>query len=283
MSEEFDNYSADGGFGQESGMDSGEGVDAVMEGIRSISGQPPKINADTRKMNGVDSAYATWVKDQTPENMSGMLSALSPVINSEITRYSGPQNLLRSRAKVLAVKAVRTFNPMSGAKLTSWVVTNLKPLSRYGLRQRDVKVPEVAARQAAAVNGATMSLRDELGRDPTDEELADELGMSVKRVRDVRSKAMASVASGSFDESGTDEYSGTPGVVEPSKVPFAQEAVYRDLSPEDKYIFDAATGSHGVGRIHAVEVARKLGISPAAVSQRAKAIGEQIAYVVNNG
>lgn len=265
------------------GQGDGSGVETVMNEIRNLSGDAPKVNADIRKMNGVDSAYAAWVKDQTPENMSGMLSALAPTINSEVTRYSGPQNLLRSRAKVLAVKAVKSFNPMSGAKLTSWVVTNLKPLSRYGIQQRDVKVPEVAARQAAAVNSATMALKDELGRDPTDEEIADETGMSVKRVKAVRSKAVASVNSGAFDDIGDEDFSGTPGVVEPSKVPFAQDVVYHDLSDSDRFIFDSATGMHGAKRIPAIEVARRLGITPAAVSQRAKAIGRQIEYVVNNG
>lgn len=259
-----------------------DGIDTVVGEIRKIS-DPPKPVVDTRKMNGADAAYATWVKDQTPENMSGLLSALAPTINSEITRYSGPPNLLRSKAKILAVKAVRTFNPMSGAKLNSWVVTNLKPLARYSIQQRDVHIPEVAARQAAAVDVAVKNLTDDLGREPTDEEIADELGISEKRVKAVRQKAVATVNSGRFDELDSDDASAVPGVVEPSKVPFAQEAVYMDLSPEDKMIFDAATGSHGSPRVPGIEIAKKLGISPAAVSQRAKAIGEQIAYVVNNG
>ena len=259
------------------------GVAAVESAIASIAGKPG-IETDVRKMNGPDAAYAAWVRDKTPENMSGVLSALAPTINSEVTRYPGPSTLLRSKARVLAVNAVKTFNPMSGAKLNSWVVTNLKQLARYSVKQRDVSIPEVAARQAAAVDAATRSLSDELGRDPTDAELADELGISEKRVRNVRSKAVASVNSGRFDEiEGEEDSSMVPGVVTPSNVPFAQEAVYMGLSDQDKLVFDAATGSHGVGMIPAQEVARRLGISPAAVSQRAKAIADQIAYVAENG
>lgn len=266
--------------------DAGEtGVASVMSAISSISGSDDVPGPKLDKLTSGEEAYAGWLRDKSPANMSKVLEAYAPTINSEITRYSGPKNLLRSRAKVLAVKAVKSFNPMSGAKLNSWIVTNLKPLSRYSIQQRDVKVPEVAARQAAAVNAATMSLKDELGRDPTDEEIADETGMSVKRVKDVRAKAVASVNSGAFDDmgDGDDDFSGTPGVVEPSKVPFAQDVVYHDLSDTDRFIFDSATGMHGAERIPAVEVARRLGITPAAVSQRAKAIGRQIEYVVNNG
>jgi len=264
--------------------DENDGIDAVVSAISDISGSQYQNGSGPKleRLTTGEEAYAAWLRDKSRENMSKVLAAYAPTINSEITRYSGPKTLLRSRAKILAIKAIKTFNPMSGARLNSWVVTNLKPLSRYGIQQRDVKIPEVAARQAAAVNAATERLKDELGRDPTDEELADETGMNAKRVRDVRAKAVASVNSGMFDEAGDDDFSGTPGVVTPSQLPFAQDVVYHDLSPEDRFIYDAALGAHGVPKTPAVEVARQLGISPAAVSQRAKAIGKQIEYVVNN-
>lgn len=263
------------------GSGQASGIAEVERAISSISGTPP-TGPKLKNLTTSETAYADWLRDKSPENMSKVLDALSPTINSEVTRYSGPSTLLRSKAKVLAIKAVKSFDPMSGAKLSTWVVTGLKPLSRYGIQQRDIHVPEVAARQAAAVASATERLKDELGRDPTDDELADEMGISAKRVHDVRRKAMASVTSGTFDEIDSEDSSAIPAVTQTDPVPFAQEAVYRDLSPEDKMIFDAATGMHGAARMRAMDVAAKLGISPAAVSQRAKAIGQQIAYVAEN-
>lgn len=279
--QDYDNlFEDDGASAVSNAEDDGESaVLSELAGPAQNDLPGPKL----KNLNEGERMYAEWLKDKSTANMSRVINAFMPTINSEIMRYSGPKNLLRSRAKVLTVRAVRTFNPMSGARLNSWVVTNLKPLARYSVKQRDVKIPEVAARQAAAIERATTSLRDDLGRDPTDEELADELGLSVKRVKDARGMAVASVSSSVYDESGDDEESYSPGVVTPSRVPFAQEAVYHDLSDADRFIFDSATGSHGAQRIPAVEVARRLGISPAAVSQRAKAIGKQIEYVVNNG
>lgn len=231
-----------------------------------------------------EEAYAAWLRNKSPEGMSRVLDAFAPTINSEITRYSGPKNLLRSKAKVLAIRAVKTFNPMSGARLNSWIVTNLKQLSRYSIKQRDVHVSEDKARLAAEVDRVTRMLKDDLGRDPTDDEISDEIGISPKRVRDARSAAVASVASSymSPEESGDDDSSSEPGVVTPSKVPFAQEAVYHDLTEADRFVFDALTGSHGVNRLSGAEVARRLGVSPAAVSQKASAIARKIEYVVNN-
>lgn len=259
---------------------SDDGVNAVFSAVNQLADDEhgPKL----KNLTTSETAYADWLRDKSPANMSKVLDALSPTINSEITRYAGPSSLLRSKAKVLAIKAVKSFDPMSGARLNSWVVTGLKPLSRYGIQQRDIHVPEVAARQAAAVNAATERLIDELGRDPTDEELADELGISSKRVHAVREKAMASMHSGAFDESVSDDASSIPGVSKTDPMDFAREAVYRDLSPDDKLIFDSATGSHGVKPMKAIDVAAKLGVSPATVSQRAKVIGEQLSYVANN-
>ena len=90
-------------------------------------------------------AYAAWAANRTPENMKAVLDDLDTTINSEIQRFSGPKPLLRSKARELAVKAVKAYDPASGAKLRSWVVTQLQPLSRYNNSLKPIKVPEEAA------------------------------------------------------------------------------------------------------------------------------------------
>ena len=238
-----------------------------------------------KNLSSGEKAYAEWLKNKSPENLSNVVSAFSPTINSEIMRYSAPKNLLRSRAKILAIKAIKSFDPMSGARLNSWIVTNLQPLSRYSIKQRDVKTPEVAARQAAEVDRVSSELRDELGRDPTDDEIADEIGISPKRVAKVREMAIASVTTGTYEENedGEGGVGGAPAVQTPSQIPYAQEAVYQSLGDMDRFIFDSLTGMHGSKVLQARQVADRTGLSPAAISQRAAAIARQIEYVVNNG
>lgn len=271
--------------------DDGSGLDTVMDGINSVSKAQEGSFAPLRdepgprlkNLSGGEQAYAEWLKNKSPENMSRVVDAFAPTINSEIMRYSGPKPLLRSRAKVLAVKAVKSFDPMSGARLNSWIVTNLQPLSRYSIKQRDIQIPEVAARQAAEVSRVTEYLKDDLGRDPTDDEIADEIGISPKRVAAVRKMAVPSVVSGSFDDSEDGENVSTaPAVETPSQVPYAQEAVYQGLDRSDRLIFDHLTGMHGKKQLSGKEIAAMLGVSPSAISQRANAIAEQISYVVNN-
>lgn len=231
--------------------------------------------------NGNDSytrAYNAWVVDMTPENMAGLVDAFMPTVNAEIMQYSGPKELLRARGRYLVTQAVKSFDPMGGTRLNSWVVTNLKQLSRYGKRLRPVRASEAMLRNAAELAAIERRLEDDLGRMPTDEELVDETGWSAKTIGEIRKSAVASVSGSSFGEDDEGEGSAAePGLVRPSRVPYAAEAVYMGLDDKDKAIFDGKTGMHGKAQSSGSSLADMLKISPAAISQRSAAIGLDIA------
>ena len=223
----------------------------------------------------VDSAYATWAKFPTPENMKAVLDDLDPTINAEVQRFSGPKPLLRSRARALAVRAVRTYDPASGAKLRSWVVTQLQPLSRYNNRLKPVYAPEDAARKAYAVSRARDEFVDEHGRDPTDDELADAVGISVKRLRAVQ-KMTPAVVNEPTVSGDDDDVSPEYAVYRSNPAQAAADAVYSGLDERDRRIFDLRTGSHGRKAVSGVDIASLLKVSPAYVTQRANAIAGRI-------
>ena len=237
-----------------------------------------ELTMDPRSQDSHTRAYNAWVVDRTPENMAGLVDAFMPTINAEIMQYSGPKELLRSRARYLVTKAIKSFNPMGGTRLNSWVVTNLKQLSRYGKRLRPVRASEVMLRNAAELSSVERRLEDDLGRRPTDDELMDETGWSKKTIAEIRKSSVASVSGGVFrdDEDGE---AATPdaGLIRPSRIPYAAEAVYMGLDDRDKAIFDGKTGMHGKKQVSGTSLADMLKLSPAAVSQRSSAIGREIA------
>ena len=233
---------------------------------------------DPKGQDSYTRAYNAWVVNRTPENMAGLVDAFMPTVNAEIMQYSGPKELLRSRGRYLVTQAIKSYNPMGGTKLNSWVVTNLKQLSRYGKRLRPVRASEVMLRNAAELSSAERRLEDDLGRKPTDEELSDETGWNVKTISDIRKSSVASVSGGAFGDD--DEGEGMhpdPGLVRPSGVPYAAEAVYMGLDDKDKAIFDGKTGMHGKKQMSGTSLADMLNLSSAAVSQRSSAIGRDIA------
>lgn len=223
----------------------------------------------------MDTAYAAWAANPTAENMKAVLDDLDPTINSEIQRFSGPKPLLRSRARALAVKAVRSYDPAGGAKLRSWVVTQLQPLSRYNNSLKPVYAPEDAARKSYAVSKAREAFVDEHGRDPTDEELADEVGISVARLRKVQQMTPA-VVNEPQEVAGDDDTAPDYAVYHDNPVQAASAAVYSGLDERDRRIFDLRTGSHGQKPMQGQDVASLLKVSPAFVTQRANAIASRI-------
>lgn len=233
---------------------------------------------DPKGNDSYSRAYNAWVVDRTPENMAGLVEAFMPTVNAEIMQYSGPKELLRARGRYIVTQAVKSYNPMGGTRLNSWVVTNLRQLSRYGKRLRPVRASEVMLRNAAELASVEKRLEDDLGRRPTDEELTDETGWNAKTIAEIRKSAVASVNGSAFSDD--DEGTGTvnePGTLRPDGLRYAAEAVYMGLDDRDKAIFDGKTGMHGKGQMSGSSLADMLMISPAAVSQRSSVIGRAIA------
>ena len=223
-------------------------------------------------------AYNAWVVNRTPETMAGVVEAFMPTVNAEIMQYSGPKELLRSRARYLVTQAVKTFNPMGGTRLNTWVVTNLKQLSRYGKRLRPVRSSEEMIRNSAELASVERRLEDDLGRKPTEDELVDETGWSKKTISAIRKASVAPITGSRIEiDSEGDREIVEPGVIRPNVMPYAAEAVYMGLDDRDKEIFDAKTGMHGKKMMTGNSLADMLKISPAAVSQRASSIGREIA------
>jgi len=221
-------------------------------------------------------SYDNWTLDPTPSNMGKVIKDLDYTITREVQRYSGPKALLRGQAKRFAVDAVKNYDPASPAKLNSWVTTSLKQLNRYSNKINPVYTPEVTNRQAAELNTVTGELEEELGRMPSDSELADRIGMNTSKVKRLR-KATSSVIHDS--QVITDPESGqqmSVGPVVPDTFQEANEIVYDSLDTRDKTIYDYKMGKGNKPQLSGYLIAKRLGVSPAFVSQKLKEISHRI-------
>lgn len=226
-------------------------------------------------------AWEQWKLDPTPKNMSNVLKELDPVLVSEVQRYSGPKEILYWKGKKLAVDAIKRYDPVRGASLRTWVTTQLKPLTRYGQHLAPVRVPEAVRRQAAEIYSVTERLHDQLGRMPTDEELSDDIGLSVPKIRTIRQRTNLSVS-----DSQMVDLEGNPRelVVQRSNpTEFAAEAVYDGLSPQEKLVYDWKTGSHGRDVISNKEIAARLGVSAPYITQLSQRVANRIQEVSGYG
>jgi len=210
--------------------------------------------------------YAAWKANQTPTGNAAMLDTLKPVIEKGIRAHVGaPNPLLTSRARKVALEGLRTYDP-SRARLQTHLFNQFQGLKRIARQQSQViRAPERVVFDQQQLRQYEQELTDELGREPTDVELANHSGFSLKRISHVRGY-QPGVSEGALEAVAP----GFTGSIRPD--PRSQqmwtELVYDDLAPLDQKILEYSLGLHGRKPLSNQEIARKLGRSPGAISQR---------------
>ena len=131
--------------------------------------------------------YAAWKANPTPEGNAQMLQTLKPVIEKGIRTHVGePNPLLTSRARKLALDGLRSYDP-SRSRLQTHLYGQFQGLKRISRQQGQVvRAPERVIFDQQALRQREQELQDELGREPTDRELANHSGLSLKRIAHVR-------------------------------------------------------------------------------------------------
>ena len=224
-------------------------------------------------------SYEQWKSTPTPQNMRQIVKELEPTIQSAVNTYAGNKvgDPVRHRARILAAQAIRSYDPKYGASLQTHVNRQLQALQRMTPALTDpLPQPEKFRRDSQALTNATNSLQEVLGREPTDEELAEETKLPIARVIKVRSGQRARIPMSMYEADDDDE--STPEPVASSRDDFDDwmDAVYHDLGETDKLIFMYRTGYRGQQPMPNQEIARKLGVSPAYISQRASWIQKRL-------
>lgn len=248
----------------------------------SILGDTPPPFSGPPKITGIGDdfqpTFDEWFKNQNPKTNTKMLRAVQPVVDTALSSYVGqnPTPTLRSRAKLMALKALQTFDPKVG-NVRTHLLSQLQSLRRLAAQEQNIiSIPEQVGLDYQKLNEAENELRDRLSRDPADDEIADATGLSVRRIKKIRAFHQPIAEGATVLETG-DDYADAGGIA--SVIPgqnTAQEAwldfVYGDLSPTDKLIMDMTLGRNGRKKTSTQEIAKKLNISPGAVSQRSAKI-----------
>lgn len=87
---------------------------------------------------------------------------------------------LISEGNIALLKAVKRFDPAMGGKLSTYAAWWIKQSIKRALanQSKTIPLPIRLLERISKIRGASLQMRDELGREPTDDELAQEIGIS---------------------------------------------------------------------------------------------------------
>jgi RNA polymerase primary sigma factor len=258
---------------------------APSKGMPSILGDVAPPFSPVTRVTGVADDFSDfhtqWTQNKTPETNTQLLKRVQPVIDTAVSSYGGASAspVLKSRARLMALKAMDTYDPQRG-NVRTHLLSQLQGLRRLSAQEQNIiAIPEQVGLDYQKLHAVENELRDSLSRDPSDDELADATGLSVKRLRKVRSFNQPIATGSTVRETAEENYDGDIASTIPNQNRAADawlDFVHGDLTPTDKLIMDMVLGRNGRRRTSTQDIAQRLNITPGAVSQRAAKIQAMI-------
>jgi RNA polymerase primary sigma factor len=155
------------------------------------------------------------------EQMINSNLRLVVTIARDYANFGLPLLDLISEGNIGLTKAVERFDPTKGAKLSTYAMWWIKQSIKRALadQSKTIRLPVHLVDKVAKVRRVSLQMGDELGREPTDEELGEELGIAATSVRRLKSTGVRPVSldapiggddSTQFAESIGDEEAQTP-------------------------------------------------------------------------
>nr|WP_150107381.1 RNA polymerase sigma factor RpoD/SigA [Pedosphaera parvula] len=186
---------------------------------------------------------------------------------------------LISEGNIGLMKAVERFDPAKGGKLSTygswWIKQSIK--RALANQSKTIRLPVHLVDKISKMRRTALKLQEILGREPSDEELADELNISAMRVSQMRTAAIRPASldapigdedSNNFAEVVQDENADTPyeQLEEKTVTKMLQELV-KTLDPREATILRARFGLDGGNQKTLEEVGQKFGVTRERVRQ----------------
>jgi RNA polymerase primary sigma factor len=186
---------------------------------------------------------------------------------------------LISEGNIGLMKAVERFDPAKGGKLSTygswWIKQSIK--RALANQSKTIRLPVHLVDKISRMRRTALKLQEIFGREPTDEELADEMGLSISRVAQMRTAAIRPASldapigddeSNNFAEVVQDENAETPyEQLEEKTVTGMLQEMVKTLEERESTILSYRFGLDGGSEKTLEEVGAKFGVTRERVRQ----------------
>jgi len=186
---------------------------------------------------------------------------------------------LVSEGNIGLMKAVERFDPAKGGKLSTYAAWWIKQSIKRALanQSKTIRLPVHLVDKISKMNRVASQLSEELGREPTDDELAEEVGLSPRTVSQLRTASIRpSSLNAPVNEDDSTEFGDLVGD-EDAQTPFEflRDRNLRDelpellaiLDPRERTIIFQRFGLDGARPKTLEEVGKKLGVTRERIRQ----------------
>jgi len=217
------------------------------------------------------------------ERMINANLRLVVTIARDYTNLGVPLLDLISEGNIGLTKAVERFEPTKGAKLSTYAMWWIKQAIKRALanQSKTIRLPVHLADKVAKVRRVSLQMSDELGREPTDDELGEEIGIDSDKISRLKS---VSIRPASLDAPITDDDSTEFGEVigdNEAQTPFELlrdknllgevDGLLEVLDPREKKIISQRFGLDGGKPKTLEDVGKDFGITRERIRQLQKA------------
>lgn len=222
--------------------------------------------------------WKTWDQGgRKAKDLRPLVQSMRPLVQERVNVYSGrvpiPPEALEAEFKNHAVKAIKTYDPNRGAKLSTWVRSNIRKGGRFVSTYQNVgRVVEDRVSKISEYKLAKEQLLEQSGRAPTDAQVARKLRWSVPEVQRMNAELRADIMSSSFESD--------PTHFMPQADNEIIEHLHEELSPQEQQVYRYMK-TPGITQGKTGLIAKQLKWSPSKVSRLRKAIEAKAIHYQN--
>lgn len=227
----------------------------------------------------VDEIWEKWNRNpKSDKHRKRLFEVTEPIVSKAINTYAGGKEdpVISFKARELAYKAFKNYDPEKG-KLPTHLYNQLQPLRRVvHERANPLKIPQKAWWDLQNLKRTQGELTEDIGHEPTVQQLADGSGLPPKRIKYLREFGKGPITESAITSGDPGRQGGLRQREEVQDEDWPAKAVYNTLNSTDQKIMEYRTGIYGSEQKPNKEIAKELGISAPAVSQRSNKIAEKL-------